>query len=352
MKVTAGKYQRFYDPSIGEKENWYINDHCIVKGDDGWHLFGITHTEPAAPLDEKCCAHAIGASLSDTAWKKLPFPIVTDPKKGEAHFWAPHVIFHDGLYYMYWCAGSLEGHDKYQIRMATSRDLYTWERVNEVNPIIIDGFDARDPMVLRVEDKWVLYYTANSTPQGGHHLVACVTSNDLIHWGNKRIVFTDPNQVPAPVRVNRHLSFGNKESTISLSVLEIVSIIGPVFLKVTILSPFPLKTKLAKYLPMQQKSSLTMTELITRPGPVGARVAYISLLFILRSERCHRNTAPCMFACSLANATFICTYGATSDFATKIYPAVGSCNSALQIATLLLDTYSENFCKVSPRQNL
>ena len=192
MKVTAGEYHLFYNPSKGEKENWYINDHCLVKGSDGWHLFGITHTEPANPLDETYCAHAIGTSLWDTDWKKLPFPIKTDANRGEAHFWAPHVIFHDGLYYMYWCAGSLEGHDKYQIMMATSRDLYRWNRNTDVNPIIVDGFDARDPMVLRLENEWVLYYTANSTPQGGNHLVACVTSTDLIHWDNKRIVFTDP----------------------------------------------------------------------------------------------------------------------------------------------------------------
>ena len=56
--------------------------------------------------------------------------------------------------------------------------------------MLIDGFDARDPMVLRIGDEWVMYYTCNSTPQGGNHCVACVTSSDLVHWGNKRVVFT------------------------------------------------------------------------------------------------------------------------------------------------------------------
>lgn len=193
MKVYAGEYSLFYDPSIGEGEKWYINDHCIIKGEDGWHLFGITHKEPAAPLDEKCCAHAIGRSLNDNAWKKLPYPIVTDSKYGEAHFWAPHVIYHDGLYYMYWCAGSLEGNDKYKIMLATSKDLYTWERREDVNPIVVDGYDARDPMIFRVENKWVMYYTANSTPQGGNYVVACVTSDDLLHFGDRRVVLTDPS---------------------------------------------------------------------------------------------------------------------------------------------------------------
>ena len=191
MNIKAGDYKRFYDPSAGEGEDWYINDHCIIRGEDGWHLFGITHAEPCNPLDEKCCAHAIGSSLNDLSWKKLPFPIVADPQRGEAHFWAPHVIFHEGMYYMYWCAGSLEGHDRYQIMMAVSRDLYRWERL-EQNPIVVDGFDARDPMVLRAGGQWVMYYTATSTPKGGNHQVVCVTSDDLIHWGNKQIVFQDP----------------------------------------------------------------------------------------------------------------------------------------------------------------
>ena len=190
MKIRAGEFKKIYDPSVGEKENWYINDHCIVKGEDGWHLFGITHKEPADPLDEKCCAHAVSVSLTEYNWKKQPFPIVTDPSCGEAHFWAPHVIHHEGLYYMFWCAGSMESHSAYRIHMAVSQNLYDWERIGN-NPIIVDGFDARDPMVIRIGEKWVLYYTANSSPEGGNHIVACVTSDDLIHWGDRRVVYTD-----------------------------------------------------------------------------------------------------------------------------------------------------------------
>jgi len=192
MKVRAGNFELFYNPST-ENENWYINDHCIIKGPDGYHLFGITHMEPAAPLDEKLCAHAIGTSLSDRNWKKLPYPIVTDEKYGEAHFWAPHVIFHEGKYHMFWCAGSLESHSKYQIMTAVSDDLYNWERL-DCNPIIIDGFDARDPMVINIDGTWILYYTANSSPDYGNHVVACVTSDDLMHWSDKRVVFTDPSE--------------------------------------------------------------------------------------------------------------------------------------------------------------
>ena len=74
MKISAGEFKKIYDPSIGEAEPWYINDHTIVKGEDGWHLFGITHAEPAKALDEKFCAHALSTDLLSVPFEKLPFP--------------------------------------------------------------------------------------------------------------------------------------------------------------------------------------------------------------------------------------------------------------------------------------
>ncbi len=191
MKISTGEFKKIYDPSIGEAEPWYINDHTIVKGEDGWHLFGITHAEPAKALDEKFCAHALSTDLLSVPFEKLPFPLCAETEHNELHFWAPHVIKHDGLYYMFYCAGSLQGHDKYRIHLATSTDLYNWTKHPE-NPLVVDGFDARDPMILRVDGKWIMYYTCNSTPQGGNHCVACVSSDDLVHWNNKRIVYTSP----------------------------------------------------------------------------------------------------------------------------------------------------------------
>ncbi len=188
MRVVAGEFAKIYDPSEGDQK-WYINDHTLVHAEDGWHLFGITHEEPAKPLEEVWCAHAFAADiLHEPLCKRTP-SFRAERDENELHFWAPHVIKHEELYYMFYCAGSLEGHDKYRIHLATSPDLENWTRHPE-NPLIIDGFDARDPMVLRVGDEWVMYYTCNSTPQGGNHCVAAVTSRDLVHWGDKRIVFT------------------------------------------------------------------------------------------------------------------------------------------------------------------
>jgi len=192
--VKAGDFVKIYDPSVGEKAKWYINDHCFAYGNDGqWHLFGITHEEPAKPMNEIHFAHATAKKLLQQPWEKQPFALSVAAKPWkEIHLWAPHVVKHEGLYYMYYCAGD-DDHTKYKLHLATSKDLREWTR-HQDNPMVVDGFDARDPYVTKVGDKWVLYYTATSDPNKGNHIVASVTSDDLVHWGNRRVVFTDPSK--------------------------------------------------------------------------------------------------------------------------------------------------------------
>ena len=192
--VESGPFIKIYDPSVSESVKWYINDHCFVQAQDGiWHMFGITHQEPANPGDEIHFAHATAKTLLQQPWDKQPFAldVARNAPWNETHLWAPDIVFHDGLYYMFYCAGGKD-HSKSQIHLATSPDLNVWTR-SPHNPMVVDGFDARDPMVLRVRNKWVLYYTANSKPDGGNHVVACVTSDDLLAWTNRQIVFTDPS---------------------------------------------------------------------------------------------------------------------------------------------------------------
>lgn len=191
--LKVGEYFQIYDPSINEPNKWYINDHCFIRGGNGlWHLFGITHKEPALPMDERNFAHATAQSLTQKGWKKEPFALSYDPNQGEVHLWAPHIIYQDGTYYMFYCAGAKD-HRKYRINLATSKDLYSWEK-HPANPVLVDGYDARDPYIFRLGDKWIMYYTATSTPAGGNHIVATRTSTDLIHWDDKKVVFVDPSK--------------------------------------------------------------------------------------------------------------------------------------------------------------
>ncbi len=189
--IEVGEFKLIYNPSVGEKEPWYINDHCFIYDKTGaWNLFGITRQEPARPADEDNFAHATSTNLT-TGWLKQPFALTVDSQAGEAHLWAPHVIEHEGLYYMYYCAGG-KGSTEYHIKLATSSDMFNWRR-HPANPMVVDGFDARDPFILRLGDKWIMYYTATSKPQGGNHVVYSVESTDLLKWENRRTVFLDPS---------------------------------------------------------------------------------------------------------------------------------------------------------------
>ncbi len=195
--IEVGEFERIYNPSAELEKQWHINDHCFVLGQDRtWHMYGITFERPKPPAvypDSEHAifwAHATAKTLLQEQWHKEPFDMVIDESIDEVHLWAPHIILHEGLYYMYYCAGDPDN-TKYKIHLATSENLWDWQR-HPANPLVIDGYDARDPFILRVGDQWVMYYTATSKPEGGNHTVAAVTSTDLIHWSGKRVVYTDP----------------------------------------------------------------------------------------------------------------------------------------------------------------
>ncbi|MFK4088045.1 DUF2961 domain-containing protein [Kribbella sp. NPDC020789] len=189
--VAAGKFGKVYDPSVGEAGPWYYNDHTLIqdRATGTWHVFAITHAEPADPLDEKSFGHAT-APTPNGPWTKQPPALVADPNAGESHIWAPHAIYDNGTYYLFYAAGTPD-HTAYRMHLATSTDLKTWTR-DAANPLFTDGFDGRDPMVRKVGDQWVMYYTANSAPAGGNHIVAYRTSTDLRHWSERQTAFQHP----------------------------------------------------------------------------------------------------------------------------------------------------------------
>ena len=188
--IAVDDFTRIYDPSAGQTRGyaWYVNDHSFVRGEDGtWHLFGITQQNPFRPFEEVFLTHVTAPDLFGP-WTKQADVMHADIAAGETVVWAPQVIRHDGRWWMFYCGGDADP-KRFRICLATSDDLFTWTR-SPANPLLRDGYEARDPMVLRVGDEWVLYYTANLAPQGGAHVVAAVTSRDLVQWSDKRVVFT------------------------------------------------------------------------------------------------------------------------------------------------------------------
>jgi hypothetical protein len=185
----VGDFHRIYDPSVGESEPWYYNDHSFIRDRNGlWHVFAITQREGVPFTEERSLGHATSTSLNEPTWVKQPPALVVEESLGETVLWAPYVLEHEGTYYMFYCAGGES--ERFAMRLATSTDLYSWTRVREA--LFEDGYDARDPFVTRIGAQWVMYYTATSEPAGGNYVVAYRTSEDLLHWSPRELAFTDP----------------------------------------------------------------------------------------------------------------------------------------------------------------
>ena len=60
-------------------------------------------------MQEIHLAHATAKTLLQQPWEKHPFALTAAPEAPwhEVHLWAPYVIFHDNLYYMFYCAGAV-----------------------------------------------------------------------------------------------------------------------------------------------------------------------------------------------------------------------------------------------------
>jgi len=90
-----------------------------------WHLYGITHTEPADPEFEVNLAHVVSVNLTASinasygdGWTKQPFGLGSIWP--ETHLWAPYILNHNGTYYMFYCGGGVLD-ASYRISLATSQ---------------------------------------------------------------------------------------------------------------------------------------------------------------------------------------------------------------------------------------
>ncbi|RLU81301.1 glycosyl hydrolase family 32 [Streptomyces griseocarneus] len=185
----AGPFTHVHDPSTPGKRR-YLNDHTLIRASDRWHLFSIVgdSAPPGQAPDsaaEVSFAHASAPDLYGP-WTTHADALTVDRSYfGEEHLWAPHVVEAGGMYWMFYAAGGRNGA---AINLATSTDLFTWTRV-PTGPLF-RGRVARDPMVVRIAGQWVMYYTELSG-QDGRHVVAFRRSDDLLHWSEPGIAFTD-----------------------------------------------------------------------------------------------------------------------------------------------------------------
>ena len=132
-----------------------------------------------------------GKHLTDTNWKPMGIAMEADASFGETPggLQAPHVIKLGKTYLMFYG-------DWVNICKATSRDGKKFRRQTRDNGKTGmfnegDGEHARDPMILRVGDRYHCYYTAHSmrSPASNHRgLNYCRVSADLRNWSSSKVV--------------------------------------------------------------------------------------------------------------------------------------------------------------------
>ncbi len=192
IEVTKkGSAKMIYTPKISsdwkllfkpEKYGNYVNDHSLIKDKDGhWHLFGITSLVSGADK-ERYFVHATAKKLyDDTPMEELG--IVID---NGIRAWAPCVIEHENVYYMYYGPSPT--------KLDVSFELSHWmgHEIKMIgNPVLSTH---RDHMIIRLEDGTYLMYV--SGVKDGYSCISCHTSKDLITWHFSNYALTSSGNAP------------------------------------------------------------------------------------------------------------------------------------------------------------
>lgn len=164
----------------------YLNDHSIIYNsvEKKWHLYGIASNQTSF-------IHLTADSLTQEGWVKVG--LYTD---GGAQIWAPHIIYHDSLYHMFYTKIAIPR----EIHHVVSSDLYSWSK--STGPVLASANEYnknlknKDPMVFRNEEKkqWVMY--CSMMKDDIHWVVGYSTSSDLYNWSEPQICFDENTDSP------------------------------------------------------------------------------------------------------------------------------------------------------------
>ena len=164
----------------------YLNDHTIIYNskEHRWHLYGIESPHTSF-------IHLTADSLTQPGWMKE-----NSFFDGGAEIWAPHIIYHDNLYHMYYTKIGMPR----EIHHVVSENLYKWSK--SAVPVLAlfnefsDNLKNKDPMVFRDKEKkqWVMYYSMMKDDK--HWVVGYSTSNDLNKWSEPKICFDENAESP------------------------------------------------------------------------------------------------------------------------------------------------------------
>ena len=193
---------------IGEfsRDGEYLKDYYVFKEGDTHHLFYNVGTAAEVqnweqPGNEKAFGHATSKDLK--TWEHHPriLEVVPGTWEGEVVS-APSIIKRDGTFYMFYTGFDDRVKGKQSIGLATSQDLFNWERhpgnpVYEAPPWAARNesgwLDCRDAHVIKSGDEFLMFTMV--TTAEGKGAIAVASSSDLIAWkdlGPAVVTFTTP----------------------------------------------------------------------------------------------------------------------------------------------------------------
>jgi len=128
-----------------------------------------------------------GENITDPDWRPMGIAMEAKPELGEREggLQAPHVVKHDGLYWMTYGSWA-------NICFATSKDGKHFERVIQSNgktSAFSEGglANTRDAQLIKINNLWHCYYTGSDDYLKNGY-VYCRTSPDLKTWSNSFVV--------------------------------------------------------------------------------------------------------------------------------------------------------------------
>ena len=183
------------DRKVGEfsRDGEYVKDYYMFREGDTFHLFynvgnaGETQQWFEAG-NEKAFGHATSKDLK--TWEHHPRVLEAVPASWEGMVVsAPSIIKHDGTYYMFYTGFDDRVPGKQTVGLATSKDLFHWER-HPGNPVYEapewaerrpDGWiDCRDSHVIKNGDEFLLFTMV--TTKEGKGAIALASSKNLVDW--------------------------------------------------------------------------------------------------------------------------------------------------------------------------
>lgn len=185
------------DRKIGEfsREGEYMKDYYVFKEGDTFHLFYNVGNAGESQQwfeagNEKAFGHATSKDLK--TWQHHPRVLNAVPGTWEGMVVsAPSIIKHEGTYYMFYTGFDDRVPGKQTIGLATSKDLFHWERhpgnpIYEVPPWAErrpDGWiDCRDSHVIKYGGEFLLFTMVTMANSGGKGAIALAASKNLIDW--------------------------------------------------------------------------------------------------------------------------------------------------------------------------